>query len=448
MTRLDPSNFQRGYILQEIVVGLVIFGIVIIPVLRAFRMLPQIGAAVNQQSRLEAWRSASDEAVLQGLDPIHSKVMGGSAELNPTNPMSAKVVRHDLPVRAGATQITVLSSVFSETAEERSIPAGFEIGAGTVPVPEREDPLPPLPPIKLAVPFLNPLSGTMVPILSLAAPAVLGAPYTLSLRAESSSSSTVVRLQTIAPNVHRSSGVGATSLDVDVFELAKAVRGQAWSEYAGNDAIDTPVALADGRTRWLVRDGSQVRAYEPSDRVDFVLGLDVGRPVYSVGGVTFASGETVPIDYERAVAVAEGRLEAVITYPTEVRERFGSFWGDFAPSFSWSFGPYPGDSTGGNTVSFFRREARASWIARQTLAAAPSGLPGMRHLTGTWTIERLATELEPPDRVAVFYNERTDIPGWLIFSAPMIEALKSRVGRPKINNVESVSDSVSIPLVP
>lgn len=429
-------------------VGLVIFAIGVLPVIRAFRMLPQIGSALSEQSRREAWRSAADEAVLQGIDPNQTPVMGDNASLQKPNRMSGTVVRNDLTPRPGRVQITALRHNFADTAEERSVPLGFEIGGGVVPVPPREDPLPPLAPIKLSAPLLNPLNGTMVPILALSPPAVPGGPYVLSLRAQGLAASDLVRLRTVAPQVHSQAGAGSALVEIDAVELAQSVRGQAWTEYAGNESTDTAVALADGRTRWLVRTDGRTQVYEPSDPVDFVLGLDLGRPSYSVAGVDYASGQTVSIDYAQAIAIGAGRTEATITYPAEVRDRFGSQWPAVAPSFTWSFGSYPGDSSGGNTVSFFQPAGRAVWEASQTLTAVPSGLPGMRPLAGTWTIQRQVTELAPPERIAAFYDGTTDLPGWLEFSAPVISALKTRVGRPQVNGVESVGDSVSVPVVP
>lgn len=448
MRCITPARHRKGYILQELVVGLVVFAIAVLPVIRAFRMLPQIGSALSVQSRIEAWRSVVDEAILQGIDPSQTAMMRGMAQLEVSNKMSGTVIRKDLSPRPGRVQITLLRNEFSSTAEERSVSMGFEIGGGSVPVPPREDPLPPLALIKMSAPLLNPLNGTMVPVLGLASPSVPGAPYVLSLRAQSVAASDLVRLRTIAPQIRTQVGAGSASVEIDAVELAQSVRGQAWTEYAGNEGTDTPVALSDGRTRWLVRNGGRTQVYEPSDPVDFVLGLDLGRPSYSVAGREYASGETLSINYEQTVAIDAGRAEATITYPGEVRDRFGSQWATVAPRFDWTFGSHPGDSSAGNTVSFFRPAGRAIWEASQTLTAIPAGLPGMRPLAGTWTLQRQATELAPPERVATFYDGSTDVPGWLEFSAPMISALKARVGRPQVNGVESVGNSVSVPIVP
>jgi|GEM_PF-3126073 len=448
MNRVPLFRGRQGYILQEIIVGLVIFAIAMLPVMRGFRMLPQIGSALAQQSRREAWRSAADEAILQGVDPRQTPVMHAITDFQAPSEMMGTVDRRELSPRVGRPQITVLSMALQDTAEERGVPAGFEIGAGSVPTPPREDPLPPLTPIKLSAPLLNPSSGTMVPILSLSAPTGPTDPYLLILRAQSSAASELVHLRTTAPEVRTQSGLGSALVELNAVELAQSVRGQTWSEYAGDVATDTRVTLSDGRIRWLVKEGGRTQVYEPSDALDFILGLDVGRPTYSVGGVEYPSGETVPIDYAQALAIGTGRVEATLTYPANVRERFGSQWSTVEPSFTWNFGSYPGDSSAGNTVSFFRPAGRVLWSSNQTLSATPSGLPGIRPLTGTWTIQRQATELAPPERVASFYDGSTDAPGLADFTAPLVPAINARIGRPQVNGVESVTDTISVPLVP
>lgn len=448
MNRSTTLHQKHGYILQEIVVGFVIFAIAMLPLMRAFRMLPQMGAAIGEQSRREAWRSAADQAILQGVDPSQTPVMHRLVDQPATGAMRSTVARHDLPTRVGAPQITVLCSLNQDTAEDRGISAGFEIGPGIVVVPPRIDPLPPLPLIKLSVPLLNPLSGTMVPVLSLTPSALPNAPFVLTLRAQGPDSSNLVQLRTTAPEVHEASGLGAASAEINAVELAQSVRGRAWAEFAGNAATDIPVVLVDGRTRWLIRDAGRTQVYEPSDAIEFVLGLDLGRPSYSIGGVEHASGETVAIDYAQALSIDAGKMEAVIKYSAETRARFGDQWNAVEPSFSWSFGSHPGDSSAGNTASFFRPEGRALWASSQTLSATPIGLAGMRPLAGSWTIQRQTTVLEPPERVASFYDAAMDAAGWLDFNAPLISALKSRVGRPEVNGVESVGNSLSVLVVP
>ncbi len=444
MTTLKSS---RGYLLQEIIVGLVIFALAMLPVLRGVRMLPQIGAAIAEQGRREAWRSAADQAVLHGIDPLRTSIMGRITERDATQALAGKTNRIDLPVRAGGVQVTVLGNAYSLTAEERSIPAGFEIGAGTVPVSPRVDPLPPLPAIRLSAPIFNPTSGSYMPVAALT-PGSPGEPFTMEIRALSTSGTDVVKLRQGAPRVQSSSGLGSAAVVVDALELAQSVRGQAWSEYPGDPSKDVPVSVGD-RTRWLVRVGTRTQVYEPSEPVDLVLGVDLGRPVYSLGGVTYASGETVPVDYARAREVEAGRSEALVTYPESIRRAFGSGWVSLVPNFSWSFGVYPGDASSGNTVSFFKESARSVWLAQQTLSARPvSSLGGIRLLAGTWNVERRSTVLEPPERLAEFYDALADAPGWINFTAPILKAVGKRMGRPEMNGVESVNESVSVPLVP
>lgn len=448
MEIVTTKRSRSGYILQEIIVGVVIFGIAMVPIMRGLRMLPDVGAAVGEQSRREAWRSAADQAVLEGLDPSQTALLHSVTSSEVSHRLVGSMKRADLSSRAGKSRISVLSADYIETAEERAIPAGIEIGAGVTPVPPRVDPLPPLPPIRLSAPTLNPTNGSMVPVMSLSSSGVAGAPYTLSIESAGPGSD-LIFLRETGPSPAVQSGLGSAKLIVDAVNLAQSVRGQTWAEYAGNPAVDVAVALEDGRTRWLVAAGPRTQVYEPSDPVDFVFGVDVGRPTYSVAGFEYPSGSTVPIDYSTAIAVAAGRSDASITYPEDVRQRFGSQWASVAPAFSWSFGSFPGDSSAGNTATFYGAAFRPLWNDSQTLAAAPlSALGGLRLLMGSWTLERKRTALEPPERVASFYDGSTDAPGWIDFSAPNSPSVGGRVGRPEVNGVESVDASLSVPVLP
>lgn len=443
------SRDRDGFILQEIIVGVVIFGIAMLPLMRALRMIPQMGAAIAEQSRREAWRSATDGAVLLGVDPSLSPVMQSLTDGQITETMTGQISRHDLPARTGGVQVSVISDSFQATAEDRSISAGFEIGPGTLPGRVREDPLPPLPPIKLPPPGLNPINGTFVSLSALTPSSVPGAPFLASIRATSGGSSDLIHLHQVAPVMQDVSGLGVATLLVDAMDLAHSVRGQTWAEYAGNPAEDIAVPMEEGRTRWLVRVGGRTQVYEPSDPLDFIFGVDLGRPVYRVAGVEYDSGSVVGIDYAAAVAIESGRSGASITYPQGVKDRFGSAWPEVIPNFRWSFGEIPGDASSGNTVSLYGATNRARWNASQTLTATPtSGLPGLRLLSSTWTVQRQTTTLEPPERGASFYDGLIDAPDWVDFSAPVMAPLSARIGRPEVNGVESVNESLSVPLVP
>lgn len=447
MRQTTTPRSRRGYIIQEIIIGVVVFGIAMLPIVRALQLLPNVSAAVGEQSRREAWRSASDEAVLRGVDPRQTSVMNAVTDAQATEAMLGDISRVDLPGRAGGAQITVLSSAFSATAEDRAVPAGFEIGAGTLPTPPREDPLPPLPVIKLTAPRLSEASGAFVSIFSLAPGATPNDPYLWDLGAVGAPSD-VVRITETAPTVQSAEGLGAATLRLNAVELARNVGGSAWAEYHGDPSVDIPVSVGD-RTRWLVRVGPRTQVYEPSDPITFTFGLDIGRPAYAVAGVEHPSGESVPVDYATALTIDAGRAEAALTYPAEVRQRFGSEWSAVAPSFSWTFGRYAGDSSAGNTVSFFRPAGRLLWQDSQTLVAQPlSTLSGLRPLIGTWSVERQVTTLQPPERLAGFYDGETDEPSWVEFGSPTLLSLGRRVGRPEVNGVESVNENLSVLVVP
>lgn len=448
MREATTAHSRRGYVLQEIIVGLVIFAIAMIPIVRGLALLPQLGATIGEQSRREAWRTAADQAVLEGLDPGQTALLRSVTPHEAPPQLWGTLTRKNLPTRVGAANVSMLSSVYEATPEDRAVAAGFEIGASSMPAPPRVDPLPPLLPIKLSVPSLTPSNGSPVPVLSLARGLSAADPFVLSIEAVGGGGD-LIHLRQSGPQLRDVAALGSVALLADAVELAESVRGRTWSEYSGNSVSDIPIDLGDGRTRWLVRAGPRMQVYEPSDPVDFIYGLDLGRPAYSFSGVEYPSGGTVSVDYAAALLVESGTAHALVTYPEDVTSRFGTQWERIAPGFTWSIGNFPGDSSAGNTVSFYRAAARGAWSASQRLTAKPvSGLAGLRLLSGSWTIERQATELQAPERIPSFYDEGTDAPGQVEFSAPVLGKVGQRVGRPEVNSVQSVNASLAVPLVP
>jgi hypothetical protein len=446
---LATKHRRRGFILQEVIVGLIIFGIAMIPLLRALWMIPRLTSTLNQQSRRESWRSAADHALAYGVSPGETDFMSVVADPVDARRLAGAVRRTRLTPRMGASQIVILSQMFEVAAESRSIAAGVEIGASAVPVPPRADPLPPLPAIRLGVPILNPSNGSLMRAGDMEDTGVPDAPFQATIRASAPSAAYLVQLRQSAPRVQTARSVGTAILRIDAADLARSVRGQTWTEYAGEPATDTPVVLSDGQTRWLVHEGPQVRAYEPSEIVDYVFGIDIGSPVYRIVGIDHGSGEAVSVDMAAAHAIESGAETAIILFPENVRRWFGREWPAIRPSFTWSFGSFPGDSSLGNTISIYQPPVRTRWNAEQTLSATPStGLEGLRAITSTWTLRRLATSLEPPERVPSFYDAATDAAGMIDFVAPMSPSLSARVGRPRVNGVESVTETLSVPVVP
>jgi hypothetical protein len=442
-TRFSP---RAGFLLQELVVGLVIFGIAMYPILRTIVLLPKIAAAADVQARGEMWRSANDGFIGQGIDSNHTASLQHVAVGLEAGSLQMSSARLALAAQVGAPQITLLSEQGVEIADARGTPLGIEIGAATLPAAPRTDPLAPLPAVRLSVPSLSPASGAFVNVLTLA----LGeGVYATKLQSNAAASADRVFIKESSPDTQLSSSVGDAALMMPAEALAHGFIGASWSEFAGNQETDTRVALGDGRARWLVKAGQQVQVYEPSEFVDFIYGVDLGRPVFDFAGAEFASGSDVSVNFARAKSVAEGVTLAVIAYPAEVKVRFGAVWDQIAPSFKWSFGNNPGDSSSGNTASLFSDAGRNLWTDSQTLTADPeSGLAGVRSWAGTWTLIRDTIQLNPPERESSFYDASTDEAGAIDFSAPVLPQVGLRIGRPKIDAIESTGNTLSVPLVP
>lgn len=457
MQRHIPAE-RHGYILQELTIGLLIFAVALVPILRGLLFLPRVGAALTQQASRECWRSATDQAVLVGIDPQRSPVLRGLLERGtpveqgaPVEPISGgQLGRTPIVSRPGAPRIMALHQTFGRTAEPRAVPVGFEIGVGEG-QPPRPALLPPLPPTKLPPPDVLPRSSTLP--VALLVPRGPGLPYVaqITARAGTGGPAARVKLAQQSPGVQTSAGLGFAELMVDAVELAHRVQGVAWSEYAGDPATDTPIELGDGRTRWLHPEGDlRLHVFEPSERVPYEYVIQVGRPEFRVGQVGHESGATVSIDYASAVQVEQGLLEARIDFPETVRVVFGDQWSEVAPSFVWTFADLPGDTRSGDTRSVFTSAGRARWRDDQVLAADPvTDLAGLvPALRGTWTLVRQMTPLAPPERVTPLFDDNNDIAGSVDFRAPELGSVRLAVGRPEVNGVQTVGTVLTVQLIP
>jgi hypothetical protein len=231
--------------------------------------------------------------------------------------------------------------------------------------------------------------------------------------------------------------------------LAQFVRGEAWTEYPGDPSTDIAIPLSGNRTRWLVQRGRQFEAVDPSDPVTFEFGVNLGRPIYRIGSMEYPSGSVVGVDYLTALEIESGRLEARIDYPNTVRQIFGSQWASIEPGIDWSFGLFPGNSSAGNTATYFSAAGRRLWQPSQTLRAEPiTALNGLPRLLATWTVQRNAVQLAPPERTAGYYDGLTDAPGAVEFSAPVLSNGAPRVGRPEIGGVQSTDSTLAVIIIP
>lgn len=440
---------RRGYTLAEVIIAVVVLGTLLAPLVRSLVLIPRVSHSMAAQSRREAWRSAADQIATAGLDPERAPLF---LSLLPSLSPADRLVLPDPAVahvrdgeRQAAVRVTWLSTRYTGAAEPRAVPAGIEVGASTAAALPRQDPLPPLPPRKLSPPVIRAPDSPLVRLDELRPGDVLGAPWVATIVAEGSD---VVRLRQRAPEVLDVSGAGRAGLQVDAVQLAAAVRGEAWTEYAGDPDTDLAVPLEGGRLRWLVRQGRQFGVVEPSDPIAFVFGLNLGRPVFVYGGRTYASGERVHVDRSGARRVERREERAAMDYPADVQRVFGGAWGSVRPTFRWSLGTWPGDSSSGDTRSAFVTDILLRWGAEQSLHAEPqTHLAGLSLWSGYWTLERRTTALQPPERTGDYYDAGLDAPGMVAFAAP-IAGDEGRLGRPEIGGVESVTENLSVILLP
>lgn len=444
-----PLRGQSGFIIQEVVVAVLIFGIAMIPIIRGLRLGTQLAAILGEQGRLQSWRSAADGAIAEGLDPLNARLLDQLSGERTTDGISGAVGRQRLEARKGAAQISVLHETFGETAEQRSVSAGIEIGPSLAVVPHRVDPLPPLPPIRLLTPSISPASGTMVALGALVPGGSASAPYQAKISVTAGNAGALVKMNQSSPLSRSLQGSDRIDTTVDATELANLVRGTAWAEFNGDPTREIPVALDDGRTRWFVEVDGRTQVYEPSEALPFVLGVDLGRPALLIGSSEHLSGATVPVDIAVATKIERAETTAVLDYPADARLRFGSQWPAIAPSFRWSFEAAAIGAEGRDTRRIFEAASRPYWGELQSLLATPTSLlPGLRMMAGSWSLKRVSTALLPPERASEYYDGDTDAAGLVNFQAPRAAAMGRRLGRPEVDAVESVSETLSVLLLP
>lgn len=426
----------KGFTLPEFLVGLVFVGVVLGPFLLFAVRVQALNATLGQQARREAWRSLNDRAVALGIDPALARVF--SSTVNPAVPAVSRIQTAAAPgeASAGLPRLVALKVVAdAATAEPRLGGAGYQLGAGE-PLEPRGDPAPPLEPIIMPTPAVTPADGAIVPVSSLKA-AAAGAPYVLNIEA-SSNPGTVVNLSLNQPHgVVR--GPGSARQDVTAVDMLASVSGMAWTEYPGSaDNGDSPVTLADGRTRWLVRtQEGRLQIYEPSGNTRFAYRIGLGTPVLVRGAVEYGTGAVLGFDYVAYAAVRSGGVPVTLAFPASVRAAFGNAWPAASIGFQWTFGATAGPFSG-DLRPFFNEDVMALWTDVVTVTAIPVAPEGAVAEPGTWTLGRLKVPLGPPVLSSVADDAGFFTPGQLEFSAPA-GSDGTRVGRLSFQNGTTLS---------
>lgn len=384
---LSPrSDGARGaFTLAEVLVVLVVLALVLGPILAASGVLDRLQHRTGERSRREAWRSMQDEALVSGIDPSGAPIL--RVDSNPAVPPSpaAPVERLSSTAPDAAVVLGVIKSPPGAEAG-RVGGAGWELLAGAVQAGATPLALPARP-ILLNPPVIQPASGSHVPA-SMLVPASGSATLAVS-----ASSPDGMRVHIAGPG-STAAGEGVASVNATAAELARGFHGTAWTEYPGG-AGETAEALPDGRIRWLVTsDGGRVQAYEPSERVAFEIGLDLGAPVLVWGTDELPSGSAVPVDLTAYLAVRSGIVPVRVSWPASLASLFGPDAASVLPALACSFA---GLSVGEDLAPLFQPEAAAAWSEENRVSAEALASGGCVASPAAWILQRAPTKLGPPE---------------------------------------------------
>ncbi len=382
---LRPYRAQGAFTLAEVLVVLVVVALVLGPILAASGVLARLQHRTGERSRREAWRSVQDEALVSGIDPSRAPIL--QVDANPAVPPSPAAPVERLSSAAPDSPV-VLGVLKSSPGPEagRVGGAGWELLAGAAQVGATPLALPARP-ILLNPPVIQPASGSHVPA-SMLVPAAGAATLAVS-----ASSPDGMRVHIAGPG-STAVGEGAASVNATAAELARGFHGTAWTEYPGG-AGETAEPLPDGRIRWLVTvDGGRIQAYEPSERVAFEVGIDLGSPVLVWGADELPSGSVVPVDLAAYLAVRAGTVHVRVAWPASLASLFGPDAANVLPALACSFA---GLSVSEDLSPLFQPEAAAAWSAENRVSAEAIASGGCVASPAAWIFQRAPAKLGPPE---------------------------------------------------
>lgn len=446
MNVLDRKNVS-GFSLVEVIVATLCLGLCLGPFLAYSSRLPEMQKALAAQARDDAWRSFQDQAVLTGVDAGRSSGLGSSENRNVPVLAAREVERLPLSSSAGLPSLRLLQvQADAWNAKGWVRAAGYELSSGPA-VPAVLVPESPLPPLTLGAPVLSPDPGLPVSALALASPEP-GASGKLRVEARSSDGGTVILVYGPSSNEVRRTGEASFEAGAETF--AEPLSGRAWAEYAGDVASgDSSVLLPDGRKRWIVREGSRSRVYNPSAFVPYRYLLDLGAPVLVYGESEYAPGGGLTLTYSSVLGVRSGAVSFRVGLSSEVRKRLGSAAASLCQSFDSSFGGWSAPSTGDLSL-FCREEQQDRWSDSFAIQAAPHAASGCLATEGSWYVSRLQIEMGEP----VLLSDASSSGGAfstesIQFAAP-VQADGIRRGRlsAREGTLLSASSELSLVLVP
>ncbi len=383
-----PGSHSRAFSLLELLLAVALVGIVLTAFVAFSGGMARLGHQASDQGRRAGWRSFQDQVLVAGHSPLES----GSydPQSNPAIPglKPAGVESEGQTASPGRVTVRFLRRSTSDGSEPQGL--GLVLGPGTqLAAPEPNSVV-----VTLGLvpePSLVPGDGSLLPIVSMERD---GGGAFQSIVA-TASSSVLVKLR--VSSGEEAEGLGEARLRVSAGELLRGLQGRVWAEYAGNPAAgDRSVALADGRTEWIVAQGSGFRRWVPSAVRNFGYTLDLGNPLLQVGARDYASGESPGMDLVLARSVWERRVPMFLHWPKDLVTALGVDASLLANSFGGVAGGMSVPASG-NLAGFFDPGLDTLW-AKGIVISAEARLGAEASVArGFWRVSRVPLTLPPPE---------------------------------------------------
>lgn len=443
----DYSLRCDGFSLAELLIAVLFIGLFSGPLFLFLARLPEWRQRLGEQGQSEAAHSLQDRVLAQGLNPAVAPMARAAA--NPAMPEveMPSIETEDIPANAKgiAVRSLRLRRDAAVVAEPRPGGAGWQLGAAA-PAEPIVAPEPPLPPVYLTPPVLEPASGYAWRASDLVPPAQPGDPWVGSLRANSDPD-LVVRLELTTPQ-RSISGLGTAVQRIDAWELSQKVVGRAWAEYAGNvDLGDRAETLPDGRRRWSTHREGRKLVVEPSQSIAFSQLLSLGPPVLVHGETELPSGSSEPIDYSDYLAIQEKRQRLQISCSQETRALFGNRWNSSLFGFTCTLHSSPGN-VNGDLSPCFTSELAPTWLEQMPVETVVLGPVGVVCAPGQWSLQRRKRILEVPELIRTTAGDANGYAlGSFGFAAPRLTVDGPRFGRLSARDGTLVSSGTEIDLL-
>lgn len=432
-------DYKRGraFSLAEVLVATACLGVCLAPFLLYLGNLTRMQRDLGLKARDDAWLSFQEHARTAGLDagaaaafaqPLNSSVPGLAGQ---------RTERLAPPDGVAGVQLSLLRRAGPET-EGRVGGSGWEIARGGS-LAEAKPPLPPLAPVALTPPQIEP-DGLNVLGLEAVSAAADGT-AAVGVRASSGESAWVC-LEVQGKTLSALSRVESL---LAVENLARGSELRAWCEYPGSVAAgDILETLPDGRKRWTVREALGLRRHDPSAVVVSVPRLFIGTPVLCFAGRE--TGASLLLTRSELIRIEKG-LELRVTWPRATRDRLGlaaaAVLGGFETTLLGQTGPSDGSLAG-----FCTETMLSNWSASNPLRAVPLLPSGFSGHVGLWSLDLGVEKLGAPELAAS--GQPDVLEGDSLEFVPPVQDDGQRRGRLSARNgaLVSTGPSLLLPIIP